>query len=214
MPTGGQSKRIDETGNTYGKLKVIGYARTKVTGDCKNGGTRLAIWLCQCDCGATIEVSGKELRRKDNRAVRSCGCSRTIHGHAPNGRQSLTYVSWHSMLNRCTLPTHKEFANYGGRGIKVCDRWLVFDNFLTDMGPRPSKNHTIERSNNNGDYEPSNCKWALQVEQNRNMRTNVWIEIGGRKQVLADWLKELNVHTQTYYARRRRGLSPEQALLG
>ena len=206
MPNGGQSKRIDESKNVYGDLIVLEYAYTK-TVDGHGGGTRLAIWRCQCKCGEIIEVSGKELRRKDDRAIRSCGCSRIVHGHASDGNQSITYVSWHQMITRC-----ENEPNY--QHITVCQRWLTFVNFLEDIGERPSKAHTIERLDGTGNYEPGNCKWATKAEQSRNMRTNVWIEIGGRRQVLADWLKELNVHTQTYYARRRRGLSPTQALLG
>ena len=216
MPiNGNQSQRIDETNNVYGKLTVLEFAFTKTVSQKQNkGGRKLAYWKCRCECGRIIPICGKELRRKDKRAVRSCGqCHRIIHGHSVGGKASPTYVSWHSIITRCTLKDDKHYRDYGGRGITICDRWLnSFELFLADMGERPTKSHTTERINNDGNYEPANCRWATKKEQSRNMRSNVVIEHNGRSMILADWLIELNVNTQTYYYRRRKGQTEKQAL--
>lgn len=92
------------------------------------------------------------------------------HGHCCNGKVSHTYMAWSAMLQRCVTPTHKRYKDYGGRGIKVCARWQLFDNFLADMGTKP-KGMSIERRNNDADYGPANCYWATRTEQNRNKRT-------------------------------------------
>lgn len=217
MKNGNQSLRIDETGNTYGKLTVLGFAFTKTVSqksyDQENGGRKLAYWRCRCDCGRESDICGKELRRKDHKAVRSCGqCHRISHGHCAGGEQSPTYVSWHSMITRCTLPEYDGYADYGGRVISVCDRWLSFSAFLTDMGNRPSNNHKIERTNNNGNYELGNCRWATQKEQNRNMRSNVVVEHNGQSMILTDWFEKLGVPVTTYYTRRRRGKTIKESL--
>lgn len=208
---GKQSKRVDETDNVYGKLTVLSFSRTVARTNKLGGGNSIAIWLCQCECGNTVEVSGPQLRRKDNKATRTCGCHRLKHGHA-QGEQSLTYVSWHSMISRCTCPNYNGFVDYGGKGITVCNRWLKFENFLGDMGERPSKNHTIDRKNGSGNYEPGNCQWATKPQQNRNQRTNVWITHNGKTQVLTDWLREIGLHFMTYYTRRKRGKTIKEAL--
>lgn len=98
---------------------------------------------------------------------------------------------WQQMVNRCTHPVHVGYPNYGGRGIKVCDRWLEsFENFLADMGPRPSLRHTVDRIDVNGNYEPGNCRWATPKEQGRNRRDNRIISAFGREQCMAAWAEE------------------------
>lgn len=92
------------------------------------------------------------------------------HGHCPRSGKSPEYRSWDAMLNRCNNPSHKQYRDYGGRGIKVCERWNVFENFLDDMGLKPTPKHSIDRINNNGDYEPGNCRWATISEQKMNQR--------------------------------------------
>lgn len=130
-----------------------------------NGGVQ---WECQCDCGGKVVSSSDSLRRGN---TQSCGCLRlekiTLHGM----RNAPEYRCWSSMKSRCSNPRHRGFKDYGGRGISVCDRWQVFENFLADMGPRPSDGHSIDRyPNNDGNYEPENCRWATAKQQIDNRR--------------------------------------------
>lgn len=161
-------------------------------------------WTCLCDCGKIKSIITISLTRG---ATTSCGCyhserlkkDKTTHGHAKDGKRSLEYRVWAGMKSRCYNPKVKCFHNYGGRGIKVCDRWLnSFENFLEDMGERPSVLHSLDRfPDENGNYEPSNCRWATIAEQARGKRYNKWYEHNGVKMVLEDWAKELNVSPET-----------------
>jgi glutaredoxin len=203
--------RIDETGNVYGKLTVLGYART-IAGP---SGSKRTMWLCLCECGQRREVWAGDLRRKNGKGTRSCpDCARRKHGHTRTGWQSPEYVSWHSMLQRCHNPNNRGYEQYGGRGIRVCDRWREsFEAFLEDMGPTPGPGYTIDRHpNGEGNYEPGNCRWATKTEQARNQRKNRWIEIEGRRQLLVDWLKEFRMSPAVFYDRIRRGMSDVEAL--
>lgn len=161
---------IDLTGKRFGRLTVI-----KVSGLDKY---KKIDWLCSCDCGKETVVSGTSIRRK---LTTSCGCYQkevhkakvTTHGHSKVGAKSPEYKCWSSMKRRCDSPRLKCYRNYGGRGIVVCDRWInSFENFLSDMGERPSPKHSIDRIKVNGNYEPSNCKWSTDGEQEINKRTN------------------------------------------
>lgn len=121
-------------------------------------------WVCRCDCGITKPIIANKLRRGE---THSCGaCSKVVHGHA---RHPL-YPTWRAMRSRCQDPRNKEWANYGGRGISVCDRWAEIKNFLSDMGPKPTPDHSLDRIDNDGNYEPSNCRWATAKEQRANRR--------------------------------------------
>ena len=163
------SKAIDITGQKFGRLTA-----EKVVG--KSNGN--LIWQCSCECGKTSEVRSFSLR---NGSTKSCGCLKPTpkHGHRLKGKTSPEYSSWRSMRWRCSNSSGRGYKDYGGRGITVCDRWLnSFENFLEDMGPRPP-NTSIDRINNDGNYEPSNCRWASPEEQANNRRTN--IDITGQK---------------------------------
>jgi hypothetical protein len=158
------SKRLEITGQRFGRLAVIGFA--------KIDGRRRAHWLCRCDCGNEVVVRGQSLRSGD---TQSCGCLQQFanlkHGHRRSHSPSPEYISWCSMLTRCTNPKATGFANWGGRGITVCERWLhSFANFLADMGLKPSPDLSLDRIDNDGNYEPGNCRWATPEEQNNNQR--------------------------------------------
>lgn len=170
-------KAIDEAGNAYGRLTVVERAANAV-------GRRDAHWLCSCECGDTTVVRGDHLR---SGATRSCRCltsevvtarNRTLgihyvaHGHLVGGR-SREYVTWANMKQRCTNPRNVAWKDYGGRGITVCDRWLEsFEAFLGDMGEKP-RGLSLDRIDNDGNYEASNCRWADAVTQNNNRRAYV-----------------------------------------
>lgn len=136
--------------------------------------------LCRCDCGIEFETSLHSVRYS---RTKSCGClrrrttamcgrSNRTHGHWVGNKESRTHISWSRMKARCYQPSYQHFASYGGRGIRVCDRWLKsFENFLADMGVRPP-DKTLDRIDPNGNYEPDNCRWATVEQQAQNKRRN------------------------------------------
>jgi len=161
---------LDLRGQKFGRLTVGALA-------INDGNGRR--WHCQCDCGKQTIVRTEYLRTGD---TKSCGCLQNIqrrdgnktHGLSKQGRGS-AYVSWMNMKGRCLNPNHRDYAIYGGRGISICDRWLNFEEFLEDMGHRPSRRHTLDRINPDGNYESSNCRWATPIQQARNTRRVIMI---------------------------------------
>lgn len=118
------------------------------------------------------------------------------------------------MKERCYVTTDKRYGDYGGRGIRVCERWLnSFEKFFADMGERPSQRHTIDRKNNNGNYEPGNCRWATRAEQNRNQRRNVIVEHDGKRLCVAEWAELAGISADVLRNRLNRGWSIEEAMV-
>lgn len=183
------SKRFqDLTGKTFGLLTVISLSEIREAGKAKD---KRVLWFCQCECGRTKIVNGQQLRTGD---TKSCGCQwRTgkhsiTHGHTI-GKRTKEYSTWARMIARCENPSSERVARrYRDRGIKVCNRWRCsFEAFFDDMGPRPSDRHSIDRIDNDGNYEPSNCRWATRSEQGRNTTRNRLITCRGQTKTLAEW---------------------------
>ena len=130
------------------------------------------------------------------------------HGHS----ESPTYQVWCRMRGRCLSPTNPDYRYYGARGISICQRWESFALFLEDMGERPSLNHSIERIDNNGNYEPGNCRWATRAEQSRNTRRTVYLTHDGRTMCLEDWARETGLNRGTINSRLKLGFSVAEAL--
>lgn len=155
------------------------FGRWKVLEQGPSSPTRIARWWCRCSCNTKALVNGSDLRRGKSR---SCGClvpealakSNRTHNHSKRNAKTPEYTAWLGMKQRCYYTKHRAYAYYGGRGIRVCKRWLhSFEKFLADVGPRPSSRHSLDRyPNQNGNYQPSNVRWATKKQQQNNMRSN------------------------------------------
>lgn len=125
-----------------------------------------------------------------------------VHGEASKGQETVEYRTWSRMKDRCTNTNSQSYPHYGGRGIRMCDRWSAsFEAFLSDMGRRPGLGYSIDRINNDGDYEPGNCRWATKSEQNSNYSRNRTLTHDGRTQLLAEWAREVGIDARTIAAR-------------
>lgn len=191
------AKPTNIIGSTFGRLTVI--SRSMNT----SGGK--ATWECICACGNTKVVIGENMRMG---RTKSCGCwnievasaSSRTHGKS----RTLIYMIWTSMKQRCENPNNKDYKEYGGRGVKVCDEWHIFEKFLNDMGEKP-KGLSLDRKDVNGDYCKDNCRWATNDEQANNTRQNVNINYKDKTQTLSQWAKELNLNYGTINSRYRKG---------
>lgn len=175
--------------------------------------------LFRCDCGVEKMIYYRNALKG---LSQSCGClhkerasqAKTTHGHSRGGKITPEYQTYRSMIARCTRPTNVRFAEYGGRGIKVCDRWLRdFSAFYADMGQRPSPAHSIDRVDNDADYEPSNCRWATRHTQARNKRNNIVLVAFGESMALSEASHRYGIPYTTLKARILKfGWSHERAI--
>lgn len=192
-------------GRKFSRLMVLSRAPNN-----RRGNTR---WNCRCDCGVETTVIGSALR---GNWIGSCGCAsvdtRTVHGHGRRDNRSSEYNIWRGMVARCRNPKYKKYRYWGGRGISVCDRWLSFENFYADMGPRPSPEHSIDREDNDGNYEPSNCRWATRAEQARNTSKNRLFEYDGRRISMAEAAEMAGLSYQLLRGRLDNGWSLQRAM--
>jgi len=180
----GRPKRIDLTGQVFSRLTVLAPAPDRTTGR--------AYWLCRCECGQEKPVSSSDLRTGH---ALSCGCwnseVRRRHPVTHGFAGTPTYICWTNMRSRCSNPKRREFHNYGGRGIVVCERWQKFENFLADMGEMPP-GMTLDRIDVNGHYEPSNCRWTSGEVQGNNRRNNVYVDLHGERMTLSQAARRLD----------------------
>lgn len=201
-----RSKFNQYIGKRFGRLTVISVERSQAT--------REAVFLVRCDCGTEKTIRALSITKG---ATQSCGCLATellsVRMRRHGGVGSAEYNTWLGLRARCKNVAAPQYEHYGGRGIKVCKRWDdSFKAFLADMGPRPSAKHSIDRIDNDGDYEPGNCRWATVSEQRNNMSSNAPITLGERTMNVTDWARELRLNRTTIMARLKRGWTAEQAL--
>lgn len=197
-------KILQLAGRRYTKLTVLSQL------DVRNG---KRIWLCQCDCGNKVEVAGSDLQRGHKK---SCGCYKreenanrlTKHGM----KRTKFYGVWCGIKSRCNNKNHEYYHIYGGRGIKVCDRWQDFMNFYSDMIEGYSEGLTVERLNVNGDYSPENCVWATNKEQGNNKRSNRVFTIDGVTDTLMNLCERYEMNYGTVKSRLRYGWDIERSL--
>jgi len=194
----------------FGKLTVIrrgpntSYGRTA--------------WVCLCDCGTENMIVSASLVSGHST---SCGCvyARAIgersktHGDSVNRKQSAEYRVWAAMLQRCNNPANKDYPDYGGRGITVCERWAKFENFLSDMGRRPSRRYSIDRQKNDLGYFKENCEWVIHTRQTRNARSNIIVSVNGKYICLSEAAEILGIrYSRLWWCIRKKKMSLQDAV--
>lgn len=198
-------KLIDRTGARYGRLLVLEFAGRNEK--------KHPIWRCQCDCGSVIILKSHALTE----GTESCGCLHkevvrdTFKKHGAS--RSPEYVAWQAMKARCFNAKGNAYRHYGARGVTVCERWKnSFENFFDDMGPRPSAQHSLDRfPNNDGNYEPGNCRWATKKEQDFNKRSTVILDCGGVPMTTLEASARFGVPIKRINERRSEGWPDELA---
>lgn len=200
----------DITGASFGAWTVLAFVGTA---------GKVARWLARCTCGEVRVLSGNSLR---SGSTKSCGCvgdsafaaGLLRHGHArtKGASRTPTYLSWQSMMDRCTGSNRRWWPRYGGRGITVHADWRDFATFLRDMGERPPGTW-LDRIDNDRNYEPGNCRWATPTQQQANKSSNRIVEYHGEKRALVEWARALDLNYQTLQNRIHvQGLDPAEAI--
>lgn len=198
---------IDLTGKRFHHLEILERDKTGT----KN--TRVVMWLCKCDCGKVVSVRSENIRSGHSK---SCGCLKVKRGSETNHIHGMSRTKihgvWCRIISRCESSTDHAFQHYGGRGIKVCDSWHDFRNFLNDMGHPPTPRHSIDRIDVNGNYEPQNCRWSTAKEQARNRRNNHLVTIGTKTMSVAEWAETNEMSGTALRSRIARGWDPVEAI--
>jgi len=197
----GRYPKKDLVRSRFGRLIVLSF-------EGRNRGTK-PYWRCLCECGNETVVLGRHLISE---GIKSCGCLRKerLFVHGMTGTK--IYKVWRRLRQRCNNPKESRYHRYGGRGIKVCERWEKFENFYEDMGDVPD-GRTIDRIDNDGDYEPSNCRWATSKEQARNRVSNRLMTYKGETKILTEWAEIFGISSHTLRGRVvELGWSDEEAL--
>lgn len=198
------AKYYAEVGNKYNRLTILDTLDV-------NG---IAAYKCLCDCGVIKNIGASQVKYGHSK---SCGCYQKevvsarhkVHGYSDT-REGNIYLG---MIQRCYDPKVKSYHRYGGRGITVCDRWREsVINFVADMGNAPDSKHSLDRINNDGNYEPSNCRWATMKEQHRNKRNNRFLTHAGETLVIQDWAIRIGIDHTTLVNRLQRGWTVEKSV--
>ena len=207
-------RQIVNNGDKYARLTVI-----KETESIKSPNGNIRMFLCKCECGNKKRI---RIQRLVHGYSKSCGClqkevatkNATTHGK----KKHPLYSKWCGMKKRCFNTNDAHYKDYGGRGITVCERWMKFENYYKDMHVsylEHKKNNSytsIDRINNDGNYEPSNCRWATYKVQTRNKRSNIIVEFNGEKKTIPEWAEEMDMRYMTLYQRFYKGWATERAL--
>lgn len=197
----------DLSGMRFGEWSVISFVRFDKS--------RISMWKCRCACGVERIVNGRNLK---NGSSKSCGClqrkivSKTSYKHGQS--RSLLYQVWGNMIQRCTNENTPGYKDYGGKGVSVCAEWLKDSNSFLKWARMNGyeKGLTLDRKNNDGDYEPSNCRWVTQKEQSYNKSNNRILTFRGKSKTLTEWCSELGLKPTTVSARLKRGRTVEESL--
>lgn len=206
--------RKDITGQRFGRLTVLGVGSREIG---------RIMWRCRCDCGTEKEIEGTKLRTGH---TQSCGCfhreqvvkAMTKHGHGGTNKErkkSPEYSTYFNVLNRCHNQNDDNYPSYGGRGIFVCDKWRGENGFIAffeDMGKKPPGDYSLGRRDNDGPYDPKNCRWETRIQQGGNTRRTIMMTFMGKTQCKAAWSRELGISTACIDYRLKKGMSHEEAL--
>lgn len=194
------------TGKRFGRVVALRAAPPPHVGKIK--------WICLCDCGNEFTTCGGKIRSGEVSTCPACSrervrLSRVTHGISKTVEDRI----WSHIKSRCFNPKVPCYKHYGGRGITMCDRWREsLENFVSDMGTRPSPAHSIDRIDNNGNYEPGNCRWATTKEQANNTRSNRKVTVSGETKNSTQWADSIGVRREVIYKRLKRGINGENLL--